>query len=320
MPFLGALACQYEEEIVKFEYWVLFKGMLMGAADIVPGVSGGTVAFITGIYERLLNALKMLLPSFVSLIKSKQLKRFVLETDLIFLITLFSGILVSVASLAKIISYLMVHFPIPLWSSFFGLILASVFVVAKDVKKWSFILVVYLLLGALVAWGVTQLSPASIEKSNLTIFFSGMLAICAMVLPGISGSFILVILGSYSWILAAIKYFEWTTLGLFVAGCFIGLLSIANVLSWAFEKFKDITLSILTGFMLGAMVKVWPWKEVISYRENSQGELIPLMEEPITPFTYEILTGSDSQILLAIFCASFAAAMVYLLSRYAGKN
>tara|TARA_R110001592_G_scaffold7190_1_gene40534 strand:- start:1190 stop:2107 length:918 start_codon:yes stop_codon:yes gene_type:complete len=305
---------------VKFEYWVFIKGMLMGAADIVPGVSGGTVAFITGIYERLLNALKMLLPAFFTFIKSKQLKRFIEETDLMFLITLFSGILVSVASLAKIISYLMVHYPIPLWSGFFGLILASVFVVAKDVKQWSFILVVCLLLGVLVALGITQLSPASIEKSPLTIFFSGMLAICAMVLPGISGSFILVILGSYSWVLDAIKHFEWSTLGIFGAGCLIGLLSIANALSWAFGKYKDKTLAILTGFMLGAMVKVWPWKEVISYRENSGGVLIPLIEEPIMPSTFEAITGGDAQIIFAVFCASLAAGMVYLLAGYAGKK
>tara|TARA_R110001592_G_scaffold81050_1_gene240828 strand:+ start:36561 stop:37445 length:885 start_codon:yes stop_codon:yes gene_type:complete len=294
--------------------------MLMGAADIVPGVSGGTIAFITGIYERLLHALKMLLPAVAGLIKSRQIKRFIIEADLFFLMTLFSGILVSVVSLAKVISYLMADYPIPLWSGFFGLILASVFVVAKDVKQWSFKLLLCLLFGVLVAWGITQISPASLQKSTLTIFFSGMLAICAMVLPGISGSFILVILGSYSWVLAAIKQFEWSTLGVFLAGCFVGLLSIANILSWAFEKYKDITLAILTGFMLGAMVKVWPWKEVISYRENSKGELIPLNEQPISPFTYEYLTGNDSQLYFAIFCASFAAITVYLLARYAGKK
>ena len=292
----------------------------MGAADIVPGVSGGTIAFITGIYERLLHALKMLLPAVAGLIKSRQIKRFIIEADLFFLMTLFSGILVSVVSLAKVISYLMADYPIPLWSGFFGLILASVFVVAKDVKQWSFKLLLCLLFGVLVAWGITQISPASLQKSTLTIFFSGMLAICAMVLPGISGSFILVILGSYSWVLAAIKQFEWSTLGVFLAGCFVGLLSIANILSWAFEKYKDITLAILTGFMLGAMVKVWPWKEVISYRENSKGELIPLNEQPISPFTYEYLTGNDSQLYFAIFCASFAAITVYLLARYAGKK
>jgi putative membrane protein len=299
---------------VKFEYWVFVKGILMGAADIVPGVSGGTVAFITGIYERLLNALKCLLPAFFSLVKSKKLKLFIKETDLVFLLTLFSGILVSVASLAKVISYLMEYYPIPLWSSFFGLILASVFVVAKDVKRWSFALASCLLFGVLVAWGITQLSPASIEKTSLTIFFSGMLAICAMVLPGISGSFILLILGSYSWVLGAIKHFEWMTLGLFMLGCLCGLLSIANLLSWAFEKYKDITLSILTGFMLGAMVKVWPWREVLSYRENSEGALVPLIETPVLPFSYELITGNNAQIILATFCAVVAGLMVYFLA------
>lgn len=299
---------------MKFEYWVFVKGMLMGAADIVPGVSGGTVAFITGIYERLLNALKMLLPAFFTLVKKRDFKHFISETDLIFLVTLFAGILVSVASLAKVISHLMVNYPIPLWSSFFGLILASVYVVAKDVKRWTFTLVLCLLFGALVAWGITQLSPASIEKTSLTIFLSGMLAICAMVLPGISGSFILLILGSYSWVLGAIKNFEWTTLSLFMLGCLFGLLSIANLLSWAFEKYKDVTLAILTGFMLGAMVKVWPWREVLSYRENSEGLLMPLMEAPIFPSSYEILTGNDAQIVIAMICVFSAGLIVFILA------
>lgn len=287
----------------------------MGAADIVPGVSGGTIAFITGIYERLLHALKMLLPAFFSLIKTRDFKHFFAQTDLLFLATLFAGILISVASLAKVITHLMDFYPIPLWSSFFGLIIASVFVVARDVERWTFTLALCLFAGAIVAWGLTQLSPASIEKTSLTIFLSGMLAICAMVLPGISGSFILLILGSYSWILGAIKYFEWTTLGLFMLGCLVGLLSIANFLSWAFDRYKDITLAILTGFMLGAVVKVWPWKEVISYRENSKGELRPLVEEAILPSSYEILTNNDAQVVLAIICATFAGLMVYFLSR-----
>jgi putative membrane protein len=141
-----------------------------------------------------------------------------------------------------------------------------------------------------------------------------------MVLPGISGSFILVIMGSYSWILDAIKQFEWSTLGLFSAGCLLGLLSIANVLSWAFKEYKDITLSILTGFMLGAMVKVWPWREVLSFRENSGGVLLPLIEEPILPSSYQILTGNDPQIILAICCAVLAGLTVYMLARFTDKK
>lgn len=304
---------------MKFEPWVLVKGLLMGAADIVPGVSGGTIAFITGIYERLLNALKLFLPSLLSFTKHKNLPLFLKSSDCIFLITLFSGILISIVSLAKLISFLMVYYPIPLWSSFFGLILASIFVVAQDINKWTFSLLIGLLFGCLFAWGITQLAPASLEKNTMTIFFSGVLAICAMVLPGISGSFILVILGSYVWILEAIKQFELLTLGLFCAGCLVGLLSIANVLSWAFERYKSLTLSVLIGFMVGAMPKIWPWKEVLTFRENSSGELVPLTEVPILPSTYELLTG-DSQIMLATACAFVAMVLVYMLSSFAKKD
>lgn len=295
---------------MKFEIWVLIKGMLMGAADIVPGVSGGTIAFITGIYERLLCALKALLPEFFALIKHKQLQVFLKETDFWFLLTLFAGILISVITLAKGITFLMSNYPIPLWSGFFGLILASVFIVGKDVRTWTFPLLVSLLAGVLIAWSITQLTPASLEKTSITIFLSGLLAICAMVLPGISGSFILLILGSYAWVLSAVKQLEWMTLGLFSLGCLVGLLSIANALSWAFAKFREVTLAMLTGFMLGALEKVWPWKEVISYRENSQGELVPWLEESVLPFTYELSTGKDAQIILAVLCFFCAGALV----------
>lgn len=305
---------------MKFEIWVLIKGMLMGAADIVPGVSGGTVAFITGIYERLLHALKNFLPSLFGFIKHKTPKHFLEESDCIFLVTLFSGILISVISLAKLISFMMVQYPIPLWSGFFGLILASIFIVARDVNKWTFLLVIALLLAGLLAWSITQVSPASLEKNAVTIFISGVLAICAMVLPGISGSFILVILGSYAWILEAIKEFEWSTLGLFCAGCLVGLLSIANVLSWAFDKYKSLTLSVLIGFMLGAMPKIWPWKEVLSYRESSQGELVPLTESPIMPSTYELMSGADSQVILASGCVILSVVLVCVLSSFAKKG
>lgn len=282
----------------------------MGAADIVPGVSGGTIAFITGIYERLLSALKAIIPAFLRLLREKRLRQFIEECDLVFLVTLFCGIVLSVLSLAKGITFLMTHYPVPLWSGFFGLILASVFVVARDVNAWTWQLVGYLIVGILTAWGVTQLSPASLEKNSLTIFLSGLIAICAMVLPGISGSFILVIMGSYAWILNAVKVFEWSTLGLFVLGCLIGLLSIANLLSWAFDRYRDVTLAVLTGFMLGALSKVWPWKEVLSYRENSKGELVPMYEQSVMPATYEVLSGQDAQLGLALLCVILAAGFV----------
>ncbi len=300
----------------KIEWWVLIKGMLMGAADIVPGVSGGTVAFITGIYERLLNALKSIVPEFIALLKHKKFSLFIHNTQLFFLMTLFIGIVMSVVSLANGITYLMQHYPIPLWSGFFGLIMGSVYIIARDISVWSVAVLVSLLVGILLAAGITQLAPAELEKNNLTIFISGVLAICAMVLPGISGSFILVILGSYAWVLDAVKQFEWLTLGLFCSGCFVGLLSIANVLSWAFTRYRELTLALLTGFMLGALIKVWPWKEVISYRLNSQGEQVPLVEKVLMPDTYQSLTGQDAQLTFAILSCFIMAIFVIGLSVY----
>ena len=234
--------------------------------------------------------------------------------------TLFTGILISVVSLAKFIRFLLVYYPIPRWSSFFGLILASVFIVAKDIDRWTLPFIVALSIGCLFAWWVTQLAPTSLDKTAATIFLSGLLAICAMVLPGISGSFILVILGSYAWILEAIKSLEFATLSLFCAGCLVGLLSIANVLSWAFDKYKALTLSVLIGFMLGALPKIWPWKQVLSVRENSKGELVPLTEAPILPSTYELISGSDPQIFMALTCAFLSMVVVCVLSSFAKKG
>jgi putative membrane protein len=305
---------------VKIEPWVLVKGILMGAADIVPGVSGGTVAFITGIYERLLFALKAIVPCFFKLLQSRDISTFWRQIDGMFLLTLFSGILISVISLAKVITYLLVAHPVPLWAGFFGLIVASVYVVAQEVTVWDSKRLLSLLVGAAIAWLITQMAPATIEQSALNIFLSGSLAICAMVLPGISGSFILVMLGTYSFILSAIKGLDIYVLGLFALGCFVGLLSIANILVWAFSRYKELTLSLLTGFMLGALGKVWPWKTVISYRQNSHGELVPLLERSVLPETYSVLTGEPSQILLALACSLLAAISVVLLAHFGRVN
>jgi len=305
---------------LKIDLWVLFKGILMGAADIVPGVSGGTVAFITGIYERLLQALKAILPAFIDLVKSRQWVVFWQTVDGAFLLTLFSGILISVVSLAKIITYLLLHHPIPLWAAFFGLILASVYIIGREITQWSFKLLVFALLGLVIALFITHLTPAGLEANKLTAFLSGVLAICAMVLPGISGSFILVILGTYSFILMAIKEFDFIVLGVFVSGCLVGLLSIANILVWAFSRYKNLTLAVLTGFMVGALSKVWPWKSVLSFREDRHGQLVPLLEENILPDTYEILTGLSSQFMLAILCAASAAILVISLAHFAGDD
>lgn len=305
---------------MKIDLWVFVKGVLMGAADIVPGVSGGTIAFITGIYERLLTALNSILPALFELAKNRSLQKFWLAVDGSFLLTLFVGIIASAISLAKVITFLLVAYPVPLWASFFGLIAASVYVVGRDIEVWSLRNFLLIIAGAVFAWGLTSMSPASVEHTTWTAFISGVLAICAMVLPGISGSFILVMLGTYSFILSAVKGFDLAVLGLFALGCLVGILSIARLLVWAFARYKDATLAILTGFMLGALNKVWPWKEVLSYRENRHGESVPLMESNVLPDTYAQITQEPSYLGLALACALGAAVLVTALAHFGGTN
>jgi putative membrane protein len=305
---------------LKLDFWLFLKGVLMGAADIVPGVSGGTIAFITGIYERLLLSLQSILPALIELIKDRNFSCFWKTINGSFLITLFSGILLSVIIFAKLIAYLLVTHPVPLWSFFFGLIVASVAIIGKQISEWNIRLFISVVAGVLIAYCLTQLSPASVEHSYLNAFLSGLVAICAMILPGISGSFILVMLGTYSFILGAIKDFDVLVLMIFTSGCLIGLLSIANVLVWAFSHFRNVTLALLTGFMIGALTKVWPWKEVLTYREDRHGRLLPLLEQNVLPDTYELLNGVPAQIEMALVCFVGAVFGVLFLESFAGRS
>ena len=302
---------------MKVDFWLFLKGVLMGAADVVPGVSGGTIAFITGIYEHLLLSLQSILPALVELIKKRNFSSFWKRINGAFLMTLFSGILLSVLILAKLIIYLLINHPIPLWSFFFGLIVASVSIVGKQISEWNIRLFVFIVAGALIAYFLSQLSPASVEHNYLNAFLSGLVAICAMILPGISGSFILVMLGTYSFILGAIKDFDVIVLAIFALGCLIGLLSIANVLVWAFSRFRNMTLALLTGFMIGALTKVWPWKEVLTYREDRHGQLQPLLEQNVLP---ELIGGGPDQIEAAVVCFLVAVFGVLFLESFSGRS
>ncbi len=297
---------------------VFLRGMAMGAADIVPGVSGGTIAFITGIYFRLLTAIGEVPGALYGDLLKGRVQVFWRRCDGRFLVTLLTGIIISIATLASGISYLLVAYPILLWSFFFGLIVASVWHVARQVQSANWPLLVPLLLGVAFAWWVTTLPAGQASPTGLVFFGSGALAICAMILPGISGSFILVILGMYAPLLAAIKGAELAALGLFAVGCLTGLLSIARVLTWAIRRYHDPVLAVLTGFMIGALNKVWPWKETLTWRTNSAGEQVPLNEVSISPLQYVELTGEPSQWGLALLCAMFGFALV-LMVEWLGK-
>lgn len=292
----------------------------MGAADVVPGVSGGTIAFITGIYDTLLESIRRINPSLVGLWRKEGLKAVCDHINLYFLLALFGGILTSILTLAKLISWLLHTHPIPLWSFFFGLITISVIHMLKQIEQWKISRLIMLTLGAVFAYSITMLSPLNMSPTALNIVIAGSIAICAMILPGISGSFILLLLGMYAPVLGAVKEFNIATMALFATGCVIGLLSFSHLLSWLLKRQRDLTLIFLTGLMLGTLSKIWPWKETLTWRTNSQGEQVPLIEQNLSPFAFEQTTGQPSLILWAICSLIIGISIVWGLERYAEKN
>ncbi|WP_038142187.1 DUF368 domain-containing protein [Vibrio nigripulchritudo] len=297
-----------------------FKGVAMGAADVVPGVSGGTIAFITGIYDTLLESIRRVNPSIIGIWKKEGFKAAFDHINGLFLITLFSGIILSILTLAKLISWLLVEHPIPLWSFFFGLILISVVHVLKQVEKKNIVTGVFLLLGVGFAYTITVVSPLQMADTSLNIFIAGMIAICAMILPGISGSFILLLLGMYGPILAAAKGLQIDVLMLFMLGCVVGILSFSHVLSWLLKNFRDYTLTFLTGLMLGTLPKIWPWKETISWRTNSKGEQVPLVQHNLSPFEFESVIQQPSQLTLAIVMMLVGIGLVWGLEKVGSRT
>ncbi|MFY0642666.1 MAG: DUF368 domain-containing protein [Bermanella sp.] len=284
--------------------------MAMGAADIVPGVSGGTIALLTGIYERLISAIKSVGWDTLVTLKQKGIKAAWQQIDGTFLLSILAGAATSIILLSKVLHYLIEAQPIMLWSFFFGLVLASVVYVVKQVDSWNPTRIVLLVLGTLVAAWIS-LSPATeIEVSSFNLFFAGSIAICAMILPGISGSFILLLMGMYGFIIGAIKSFDLISLGIFASGCLVGIMLFSRVLSWLLQHFHSATMAVLSGFMLGALVKLWPWKSVLSYRTNSAGELVPFIESPVWPWLHQ-----EPQIIVAIVAVIIGFSIVFVMDR-----
>ena len=238
----------------------MLKGMGMGAADVVPGVSGGTIAFIVGIYDELINTIKSINLQSFKLLFTFKFKEFWKAVNGNFLFSLFAGIAISVFSLAKLITFLLVAHPILVWAFFFGLVLASTWFVAKDIEGWNWKTVLSFIIGAVIAYYITVVTPAETPTNLLFIFLCGAIAICAMILPGISGSFILVLLGKYHYIMDAVKGLDLLILCVFGAGALVGITSFSRVLSYALKHFRNVTMAVLAGFMLGSLNKVWPWK------------------------------------------------------------
>lgn len=248
---------------------LMLKGLGMGAADVVPGVSGGTIAFIVGIYDELIDSIKSINMQSLKLLFTGKLRAFWKAINGNFLFFLIAGIAISVFSLAKLITFLLETEPVLVWSFFFGLVLASTWFVSKDIKEWNWKTVPSFLAGAVIAYYITVATPAETPTHLLFIFLCGAIAICAMILPGISGSFILVLLGKYFYIMEAVKTLDFVVLGVFALGCLLGITSFSRLLSYALKHLRNITLAVLSGFMLGSLNKVWPWKVVENGTEQN---------------------------------------------------
>ena len=303
----------------KFIHYLIIslKGMAMGAADVVPGVSGGTIAFISGIYEELLTSISSINFSTLKLLKTKGIKVVWKTINGNFLLALLLGIFVSIVSLAKLISWLLENKPILVWSFFFGLVLASILYIGKQISKWNLITITVLILGSIIAYYITTLQPLISENSSpLFMFLAGALAICAMILPGISGAFILVLLGAYKPVLEAIHNRDYKLIAIIAFGAVVGLLSFSKVLKWLFNNFRNYTLAVLTGFILGSLNKIWPWKEVLTWRVNSHGIKVPFNEQSISPFSFQ----GDAQLTMAIVLSLVGFLVIIALEKIANNS
>ena len=299
----------------------------MGAADVVPGVSGGTIAFISGIYEELIETINKLDLGFFKIWKKEGFKKAWKHYNLAFLMALFGGVLLSILSLAKLISWLLDNHPIAVWSFFFGLIIASIVYVGKQISKWNWIAIIAILVSTILSYWITILEPVGSPESTWFLFFAGCIAIIAMILPGISGSFILLLLGAYEAVIGTITQLidsvktmdgslftdAFIKMLVFALGAIVGLKAFSKVLNWMFSHHKNITLAILTGFMIGALNKIWPWKEILSFRTNHSGEQVPFLEKSILPTHY----NGDPQLWLAIIFVVIGFLAIFSLERIA---
>lgn len=288
---------------------LFLTGFSMGTADLIPGVSGGTIAFISGIYEELISSIKKVTGTVLKLLLQGKIAEGIKEIPFRFLIPLGLGIGTAIFTLAKLLSYLLKTYPTYVWALFFGLVLMSTIIVMRRVKRWAIVSMLSFALATIGAYLLVGMVPVETPANALMFFLSGMIAICAMILPGISGSFILLLLGKYQQVLALVTERNILMLGIFAAGCAVGISLFSRILSWLFKHHHDISIAILSGFMLGSIRKIWPWKEVVATRINSHGVEVPLVEKNILPPAFDI------SVVLAIALAILGAVLVYQLER-----
>jgi len=290
---------------------LFFKGIGIGAANVIPGVSGGTIALITGVFEKLIHSIKSFDLTAIKLLFTGKFKAFAQHTNLFFLIAVFSGAIISIVSLARVLEYLFAHHEVYVWAFFFGLILASVYFVGKTVNKWNVSIILSFVIGTAIAVIIAYLNSATENEAFYYLFLCGIVAVCSMILPGLSGSFVLVLMGNYELVMIkAVNDARVNVLLPVILGAAFGLLAFSHFLSWLYKKFKDQTIAILTGFILGSLSILWPWKEMI-YKTNTD---IVQKYRPIMPESF------NKEVILAIVLVIIGIASIWIVEKIAEKK
>jgi putative membrane protein len=298
-------------------YKLILKGFAMGLADVVPGVSGGTIAFITGIYDTLIYSISRVNSEFIKLLLTFKIKEALEYINIKFLLPLFMGIIVAIISMSRAMHYLMNEYSIETWSLFFGLIIASIVYMLKQVKGIKTLKpLLSILSGTTIGVLIVSLIPVSTPNGSLYLFFSGMVAICAMILPGISGSFLLLILGKYAFVTGALKNpFNLESIQVIISfslGCLVGLLSFSKVLNYFLKSYKNLMICFLIGFMIGSLKKIWPWKEILETKVV-RGKIHVLKEMNYLP------SEINSEVIMALGLALFGFFIVFGVERISKK-
>lgn len=310
------------------------KGMAMGMAEVIPGVSGGTIAFITGIYEKLLNSIKAFGPQAFRAFKEDGVAGLWTAINGTFLVSLIGGMVMGIVVGVFGISYLLDNYPPAVWAFFFGLIIASAIYIGRQITKWSAAEIGFLILGAIIAYGITIISPANGSENLFFVFLCGVVAISALILPGISGSFILLLMGMYTYIIndtlkPALSTFaidKLLVMAVFAMGCLTGLMTVSRLLSWTFKHYRSVTLALLTGFMVGSLNKIWPWRNPIEWLRDDAMKIILdedglpkkiLMEENVSPANYD---GGDPMILVVVVAMILGLVTVFGLEKLGGEK
>lgn len=306
---------EYQKRNAKAYSGLFVRGMAMGAADVVPGVSGGTIAFITGIYDELLHSLQQINVKALLILKDEGIAAAWRYINGGFLLAVFAGVLLSLKTFAEVITIALEVYPILVWAFFFGLILASILYFARQQSGWRWKHWLACAAGAAVVFGVSLASPAQLPGHWWMLFLGGFIAICAMILPGISGSFLLLLMGLYPVFLKALSDFDLLSLASFGAGCVCGLLSFSRVLAWLLDSYHRVTLAVLIGFLVGSLNVTWPWKQTLATTVDRHGEVIPLTQANVLPGTFEALTGQDAMLGGAVAFFVLGSLLV-LLSEY----